>query len=441
MKLKCPTQPHPNYKDSGVIWLGQIPSHWEVPRTKFVARLESGHTPSRDDSKYWGGDIPWFSLADISQIREKGRKYITETEEYITEAGIENSGARLLPQGTVVLSRTASVGFTCILGKPAATDQSMVNWVCGSSIKSEFLYYVFKAMEQEFERLARGSTHETIYMPDMRKFSTPLPPIEEQTRIISFLNYHIKRIDSLIKKKRRLLDLITEKRKAVLTDLIRFNQAKERVPLKYVVESLPGFAFSSDGFSDDSDDIRLLRGINVKVGAVSWEDVAYWPKDDVEKYKDYLLEPGDIVLGMDRPWISDGIRLAQIEESDCPALLVQRVLRMRAKDRIKQDYIRMLLGHDRFRQYFEPITTGVSVPHISEKQVGEFEIPIPSLEYQSTMISQWETFEEAEVKVRNAVRSSIGLLEERRQSLIMKAVTGQIDLSDWQPPDEQEALA
>ena len=175
---------HETYKEVKIPWLEKIPTHWDILKTKYVAQLETGHTPSRSQEEYWDGDIPWYSLADVWQVREEGRKYITETEESITEEGIRNSSARILPEGTVVISRTASIGFPCILGVPAATDQSMVAWVCGHEILPEYLYFVFRSMDQEFERLAFGSTHKTIYMSDVNELSNPLPPVHEQKEII-----------------------------------------------------------------------------------------------------------------------------------------------------------------------------------------------------------------------------------------------------------------
>ena len=102
--------PYPAYKDSGVEWLGKIPAHWKVSRTKFVAKLRSGHTPSRQHPEYWQDcTIPWFALADVWQIRDGRTECVFETSERISKLGLANSAARLLPKGTVILSRTASV--------------------------------------------------------------------------------------------------------------------------------------------------------------------------------------------------------------------------------------------------------------------------------------------------------------------------------------------
>lgn len=258
-----------------------------------------------------------------------------------------------------------------------------------------------------------------------------------QQRIATFLDHHTAYIDALINKNQQLLELLNEKRMSTIEKLLKQAETGEYVKLKYVIDSLPGYSFSSDEFSSNSEDIRLLRGINVGVGEVRWDETAYWPNELAEDFEKYRLKPDDIVLGLDRPWISNGIRIAQLDESDCPSLLVQRVLRIRSKPEILQKYILLNLSSERFRQYFEPITTGVSVPHISNKQVGEFEIPLPTESCQSSIISRWEIFSQRMHRLEDLIERSIDLLQEKRQSLITAAVTGQIDVSDWEPPTEE----
>ncbi len=210
-----PTVPQ---KDSGVPWLGMVPEHWNVSRTKFVARLESGHTPSRQCPEYWENcTIPWFTLADVWQLRDGWQEYISETVEKISELGIANSAARLLPAGTVVISRTASVGFSGIMALAMATSQDYVNWVCGPKIHPEYLLYVFRSMRQEFRRLVMGSTHQTIYMPDVNGFQTLVPPIEEQKQIVAYLRKVNDRVRLLLGSIRDAIACLHEYRTALIS--------------------------------------------------------------------------------------------------------------------------------------------------------------------------------------------------------------------------------
>jgi type I restriction enzyme S subunit len=207
-------------KPTALSWLGDVPAHWSVVKIRFEARLETGHTPSRKVAEYWIPEecvIPWFTLADVWQIREEGRIYVDETAEKVTEVGLANSAARLLPSGTVILSRTASVGFSGILAMPMATSQDFVGWICGPRLRPEFLLYAVRAMKREFARLMMGSTHQTIYMPDIHDLSTPLPPLDEQLRIVAFLDREIAALDTLASLTRHTVKILHEHRAALVT--------------------------------------------------------------------------------------------------------------------------------------------------------------------------------------------------------------------------------
>src|SRR5581483_214248 len=110
-----------------------------------VARLESGHTPSRGHSEYWDGGIPWIGIRDA---RRHHGLTIHETEQTVSELGLANSAARLLPAGTVCLSRTASVGYVTIMGTQMATSQDFVNWVCSEQLLPAYLKYLLICEKQ-----------------------------------------------------------------------------------------------------------------------------------------------------------------------------------------------------------------------------------------------------------------------------------------------------
>jgi type I restriction enzyme S subunit len=156
-------------------------------------------------------------LADVWQIRDGRREVVTETAEMVSELGLANSSARLLPAGTVILSRTASVGFSAIMGVPMATTQDFANWVCGPQVVPEYLLYVFRAMGAEFSRLKFGSTHSTIYMPDVAKFAMPLPPVEEQREIVDTARARKEKMEALGELARQEAERLREYRSSLIS--------------------------------------------------------------------------------------------------------------------------------------------------------------------------------------------------------------------------------
>lgn len=146
-----------------------------------VARLESGHTPSRRRPEWWGGNVPWVALPDIRTLDGRMAEATTET---INELGLANSSARLLPVGTVVLSRTASVGFVTVMGKAMATSQDFVNWVPGPKLRTWYLAYALIGAREYLRGLASGAVHKTIYMPTLKSLHIRLPSLPEQDRMV-----------------------------------------------------------------------------------------------------------------------------------------------------------------------------------------------------------------------------------------------------------------
>lgn len=142
-----------------------------------VARLATGHTPDRERGGYWGGDIPWISLTDI---RTLDGKVAQETLQNITQCGIDNSSAVLLPKGTVCFSRTASVGFVTVMGREMATSQDFMNWVCGPRIDPTYLMWALITSRKRLLAMSSGSTHRTIYMRIVEQFRVLLPQLSKQ---------------------------------------------------------------------------------------------------------------------------------------------------------------------------------------------------------------------------------------------------------------------
>ncbi len=186
---------------------------------------------------------------------------------------------------------------------------------------------------------------------------------------------------------------------------------------------LSGFAFPSEGFTQDDGATRLLRGINVGVSRLKWEEPVYWHRGEGDGLAIYELRADDLVIGMDRPLISEGMRVAKVKESDLPCLLLQRVARLKLRDSLDVDLMLYLLSSQMFIAHFSPETTGVSVPHISPGQVTGFVIPLPPLPEQLLIVG----FLDREVTKIDALMSEqrklIGLLKEKREAVISHVVT------------------
>lgn len=210
---------HADRRNSTLAWLESVPATWQEVRLGLLARMGSGHTPSRSHPEWWTNcHIPWITTGEVKQVRDDRVEDLYETREKISELGLANSAAELHPKGTVFLCRTASAGYSGVMGLDMATSQDFVTWTCGPRLLPHFLLWCLRAMRPDLlGRLAMGSTHKTIYVPDLQMLRIPLPPLDEQEKIVHTIRRQNARIDSLTDRVRRQEELLRERRQALIT--------------------------------------------------------------------------------------------------------------------------------------------------------------------------------------------------------------------------------
>lgn len=151
------------------------------------------------------------------------------------------------------------------------------------------------------------------------------------------------------------------------------------------VDFLTGFPFQSSEYLADSAQPKLLRGDNIIQGQLRWENSKHWNAAKTKGLEQYFLEDGDVVLAMDRPWIEAGLKYSEVTSHDLPALLVQRVSRLRGTGTVISKYIKYIIGSRDFTNYVLNIQTGTAVPHISGGQIKNFSFLLPPLPTQKAI--------------------------------------------------------
>ncbi len=201
-------------------WLGSIPASWTLKRLKFVAKMESGHTPSKQIEAYWKDcTIPWMTLNDVSNL-EAGWRFF-DPKNAVSELGLQNSSAHILPANAVALSRDATVGRAALLGHPMAVSQHLVAWLCGPELMPEYLLHILRGpMQDHFGSLTAGATIATIGMPDLNQLVVPMPPIEEQARIVQRVAAAERLATKRLACVERQIGLLQEHRQALITAVV-----------------------------------------------------------------------------------------------------------------------------------------------------------------------------------------------------------------------------
>jgi len=169
-----------------------IPESWEWTEIKSIGLVVSGGTPSTKEPSYWGDEINWISPADLTGYTNKT---ISKGAKSITEKGLENSSAKLMPAGSVHFSSRAPIGYVAISSESLCTNQGFKSLVPAQGIFNEYLYYFFKAAKHLAEERATGTTFREISGTAFGKLPFPLAPHNEQLRIVAKIEELFSELD------------------------------------------------------------------------------------------------------------------------------------------------------------------------------------------------------------------------------------------------------
>lgn len=204
----------------------------------------------------------------------------------------------------------------------------------------------------------------------------PLPPLPEQKRIAAILD----KADTIRRKRQQAIQLADDFLRAVFLNMfgdpLTNPKGFRKGPITELADIITGNAFKSDEYVSDSEvAVRLCRGTNVLTSYFDWSDTAYWPKDQLDGLEKYLLSSGDVILAMDRPWISSGLKVCIFSDQEVDTYLVQRVARLRPKESMFSEYIYSCIKSKAFESHCCPTET--TVPHISPVELRGYEVLIP----------------------------------------------------------------
>lgn len=300
----------------------------------------------------------------------------------------------------------------------------------GPEVDGRYLHHVLRSApyRAQYELFVRANTtfDRRIQQSDLDDMPVWVPPLDQQRRIADFLDDRVARVDQAVTARQKQTRSLRSALQLAVDEAMAHMNA--RVRASRVTGILPGYAFESSAYSGDPLQTPLLRGVNVGVGELRWDDAVYWPNDRLSEVSRFQLNPGDVVLGMDRPWIGAGLRIAQIPEGQHP-LLLQRVAKFEPRGEVLAEYLFWAYQESAFRHEIESSLTGLSVPHLSGDQILQHHLAFGGLEAQRRTVRRLEKIREQVQEGRRTLSRSIELLTEYKQSLITAAVTGEFDVT------------
>lgn len=207
-------------KDSGVEWIGEVPEVWEVKKVKYLFRLIGGGTPSKERKDYWGGDIPWVSPKDMKT------DYIVTTEDYVTNKGLINSSSNLIESNTLlmvvrsgILQRTIPVAISKV---GLTINQDMKAFVPNGLLSTEYFFYYVKGNDIYLKNdwVKQGATVESVEAELLRNSIVPIPPIEEQIKIVNMIVTTSQKTSTAIALKQQEIEKLKEYKATLINSAV-----------------------------------------------------------------------------------------------------------------------------------------------------------------------------------------------------------------------------
>ncbi len=404
----------------------EIPNHWKVKTLGEIGEIVSGGTPSTSVAAYWNGNISWISPSDLTGYHDK---VIFHGKKSISESGLKNSSARLIPKGSVLFSSRAPIGYVVIAGNNVSTNQGFKSVVPYESICNEYLYYFLKASKQEAEKAANGTTFKEISLKAFSKLAIPLPPPKEQQAIVS-------KIEEL------LSDLENGKQQLLLA----------QQQLKIYRQSLLKWAFEGKLTNKEVKDGKLPNGWRVrKLGEVCTTTSGGTPSRGIKSYyegnipwvKSGELDKGLITVTEEK--ISEeavknssakifpkgtllialyGATIGKLAFLGVEAATNQAVCGIYQNENINSNFLYYYLVFKKPSLVKQGI--GGAQPNISQGILKNLEIPVMTFEEQRFIVEELESKLTVCDKIEETICQSLLQTESLRQSILKKAFEGKL---------------
>ncbi|WP_444461744.1 restriction endonuclease subunit S [Rhodobacter capsulatus] len=470
--------------------MSELPDGWAVVPAGELGEWRGGGTPSKSNDAFWrDGTIPWVSPKDMK------RQYITDAEDHITEAAIAGSATNRIPENSIlmvtrsgILQHSLPVAINTV---PVTVNQDLKAL---SPFEGILPAYVLRHLQADAQRILEaasktGTTVESIDFDRLKAYPIRLAPLPEQKRIVAKVDgltartararADLDRIPTLIARyKQRLLALALcggltadwrttygsngwvekgirqlSERRATYEKSKRGSRLRSAPPLeKGPTAGLPsswisccladvadlrvGYAFKSDWFS--SKGVRLVRGANVAPGRLDWSDERRLSPEHVPSFSEYSLEAGDVVIAMDRPLISTGLKIAIVEAQDAGALLVQRVANPRPTEWLHPLFMYHVFCGREFISQVESHATGSDLPHISGNDILTTKVPLPPIEEQVEIVNRIKSAFNWLERIAADHAAAARLLPKLDAAILAKAFRGELVPQD---PNDEPASA
>jgi type I restriction enzyme S subunit len=441
-------QTYPAYKDSGVEWLGELPEHWNVCAIKHIVSIPITDGP-HETPNFFDSGIPFISAEAIST----GRIDFEKIRAHISEEDNEKYSKKYFPKkyDIYMVKSGATTGITAIV----ETDIKFNIWSplavirCNEKSNPYFVLNFLRSFnfKEAVELNWSFGTQQNIGMGVIENLHIAKPPFPEQQKIAQFLDHETAKIDTLIEKQQRLIELLKEKRQAVISHAVTkglnpnapmkdsgvewLGEVPEHWEVRTVAKSSNKI---TNGYVGQTKDILVDGGVpyvqatHIKRGKVNFDGAYFVRQNWSDAHSKSILSKGDVLIVQTGAGTGDiGLVTEKEEGFNCHALIIVEPV----KTIISGDFLSMVLQSQYGYSKLYSIRTGGMHPHLNCGEVQFVKLPIPPRDEQNEIINYIERNVTTFDLLINKQLDAIELMQERRTALISAAVTGKIDVRKW----------
>lgn len=429
------TRRYPAYIHTGLEWLGEVPATWEIVRlgSCFAERREK--VSDKDFpalSVTMNGIVPQIETA--AKTDDGDNRRLVRAGDFVINSRSDRKGSSGLSQldGSVSLISIVITPRRNIFGPYS-------NWLLKSRV-----------FQEEFYRWGSGIVADlwTTRYGDMSAITLALPPLPEQTAIADFLDRETAKIDTLMAEQRRLIDLLREKRQAVISRAVTKGLNPNAplkpsgidwlgdVPEEWEVNKFARLISISEGQVDPRDEpyasMILIAPNHIESGTGRLSELETAADQGAESGK-YMFDKGAVIYSKIRP------ALAKVVVAPSAGLCSADMYPLTSRGKLRQDYLAWLLLSPGFTAWAILESDRVAMPKINREKLNELHLPVPPLEVQREIVDFIDTVTTKLDALTATAETAISLLQERRAALISAAVTGKIDVRHLSPAATEAA--
>ena len=380
-------------------------------KLKEIFDLQMGKTPSRNNPDYWcTEDNKWISIADLT----KTGKYISDTKEFLSDAAVKESGIKIIPANTVIMSFKLSIGKTAITAEDMYSNEAIMAFhdKHAVDILPEYIFYLFKYRNWD-ESSNKAVMGKTLNKATLAEMEIDVCSIKKQREIVAVLDKMMRVLVNREKELFLLDNLIKARFVEMFGDPDINPKGWTECALSEKLNVVGGYAFKSNMFDEDGG-IPVLRIGNINNGYFKPVNLVYWQED--EKLERYAMYPGDLVMSLTGTVGKDDYGNVCILGDDYEMYyLNQRNAKLEIKEGIDKFYISQLLKFEQIKKKLTGISRGVRQSNISNKDILNLVVPVPPIELQNQFAEFVKQIDKSKVKVQKALEETQKLFDSLMQ--------------------------